>query len=83
MYKILFWLGSIPSDKLLHFIAGAMAALLCTAIYPDMTPWCVVAAVVAGIAKEAVDQFRYGGWDWLDLAATVFGGLVVQIIVWL
>lgn len=66
---ILKWLGSIPSDKLLHLIAGAVIAAFFAAI--------------AGVAKEAFDQYRYKGWDWLDLAYTMAGGFIIQIFAWL
>ena len=69
---ILKWLGSIPSDKLLHLI-----------VIPYTAEICVLFAAIAGVAKEAFDQYRYKGWDWLDLAYTMAGGFIIQIFAWL
>lgn len=44
---------------------------------------CVLFAAIAGVAKEAFDQYRYKGWDWLDLAYTMAGGFIIQIFAWL
>lgn len=41
------------------------------------------ASAIAGVAKEAFDQYRYKGWDWLDLAYTMAGGFIIQIFAWL
>lgn len=80
---ILNWLVSIPSDKLLHFIAGAMIASFFALVVPYTARVCVLFAAVAGIAKEVFDQYRYKGWDWLDLTYTIAGGLIIQIFAWL
>ena len=72
---ILKWLGSIPSDKLLHLIAGAVIAAFFALVIPYTAEICVLFAAIAGVAKEAFDQYRYKGWDWLDLAYTMAGGL--------
>lgn len=80
---ILKWLGSIPSDKLLHLLAGVLVAAFFALVVPHTAKWCIVFAVFAGVAKESIDQYRYKGWDWLDLAYTMAGGFIIQIFAWL
>lgn len=81
--KIINILGTIPSDKMLHFIAGLMIVAVTAIVFPCVANYAVVSAVIAGFLKEAVDEFDYGGWSWADLVATVIGGAVMQVIVWL
>ena len=50
---ILKWLGSIPSDKLLHLIAGAVIAAFFALVIPYTAEICVLFAAIAGVAKEA------------------------------
>lgn len=77
------WLGGIARDKLLHFIAGALIATFFALVMPCLARWCVVFAILVGVAKESIDQYRYNGWDWVDLAYTVGGGFIIQIFAWL
>lgn len=77
------WLGGIAHDKLLHLLAGVLVAAFFALIVPCSAGWCVVFAIFAGVAKEIIDQYRYNGWDWADLAYTVGGGLIIQIFAWL
>lgn len=81
--KIINTLGTIPSDKMLHFIAGLMIVAVTAIVFPCAANYAVVSAVIAGVAKEAIDEFDYGGWDWWDIVATVIGGFVMQIIIWI
>lgn len=70
-------LAKIGRDKLYHFIAGALvAAFFCITLGMKA---CIVPAIFAGFIKEFIDQWRYSGWDWFDLLATVLGGAVIQI----
>lgn len=80
--KILNSLGTIPSDKILHFIAGLMIVAVTAIIFPCAANYAVVSAIIAGFFKEAIDEFDYGGWDWWDILATAIGGFVMQIIIW-
>lgn len=45
---ILKWLGSIPSDKLLHLIAGAVIAAFFALVIPYTAEICVLFAAIAG-----------------------------------
>lgn len=82
MRRLLQTLGSIPSDKMLHFIAGMLITAIVAVIVPRFAPLAVTVAVVAGLAKEVYDEITYGGFDFKDWLATVIGGVVMQIIIW-
>lgn len=77
------WLGDIPSDKALHFIAGMLVVAVIATAIPCVAPFAIVFGIIAGIAKEVRDEIVYGGFDWKDLVATVVGSLVAQIFVWM
>ncbi len=83
MKKLISWLAARPADRLLHFIAGALAAAFFALALPAAAPLCILPALLAGVGKEAWDQHAYGGWDWIDLACTAGGGAVIQIFAWL
>lgn len=83
MKRLLKILGSIPSDKMLHFIAGMLITATIAVIVPRFAPIAMTVTVVAGFAKELRDEIAYGGFDWKDLLATVLGGVVMQIIIYL
>ena len=83
-------------DKALHFLLGASCALLVSAIaapalaelpQPDLRYALQVsaaglgAACLAGIVKELLDTAGFGDPEWLDLLATVGGGLAASAIV--
>lgn len=76
-------LVSIPCDKMMHFIAGMLITAIVAVIVPRFAPIAMTVAVVAGFAKEIRDEITYGGFDWEDLLATVLGGVVMQIIIYL
>lgn len=81
--KILNTLSSIPSDKMLHFIAGLMIVAVTAIVFPCAANYAAVSAVIAGFCKEAIDEFDYGGWSWADFVATVIGGVIMQLVIWL
>lgn len=60
-------------DKLLHFLVGAIIALIGTALFGATIGICL--AISAGILKEIYDEVDYGGADFLDILATTAGGL--------
>lgn len=76
-------LGNLPSDKMLHFIAGLMITAFVAVVVPRFAPIAMTVAVVAGFAKELRDEIAYGGFDWYDLLATVLGGVVMQVLIFL
>lgn len=79
--KITGALGSIPQDKLLHFIAGALIVALCASV-KGFAPYAWVAGVVAGMLKEFFDSRGNGSVEVLDFAATTAGALTMQMAVW-
>lgn len=81
MKRLLNLLGSIPSDKMLHFIAGMLITAFVAVIVPRFAPIAMTVSVVAGFAKELRDEITYGGFDWYDLLATVLGGVVMQVFI--
>ena len=59
---ILKWLGSIPSDKLLHLIAGAVIAAFFALVIPYTAEICVLFAAIAGtwpIQWPEVSSFKF------------------------
>jgi hypothetical protein len=61
----------MPTDKLLHFLAGiAMAAIL----YPFGILPAMLAVTIAAIGKELRDMRGHGTPEVLDALATVAGG---------
>lgn len=62
--KILSKITSIPYDKLLHFIAGIIFAMLFSLLFPITESFCFVFSIAAGIGKDLYDKFDYGRFDW-------------------
>jgi asparagine N-glycosylation enzyme membrane subunit Stt3 len=81
--------GQIEKDKVYHFgagmIAGAGGAFLASELSGHDRLWtftgAVGASLLAGLAKEAIDEKNYGGWDNGDLAATVLGGVTIGVTI--
>lgn len=73
----------IQSDKALHFIAGMLVVAVVATIFPCMAEWSVVVSIVDGVGKEIRDEVVYGGFDWIDLLATILGGVVMQVLIFL
>ena len=77
--KIVAFFANLGADKYLHVIAGMfIAALFNIALGMEV---CIAPVIVAGFIKEFIDEWRYGGADIADFAATVAGGAVIQLIV--
>lgn len=85
MRKIWDWIVAliykVPFDKWLHFFAG----LVITAFFAISLGWkCVLpVALVAGAAKEIFDYFTTKKIELWDAVATIAGGFVIQVFVWL
>ena len=77
------FLGSIANDKLLHFICGMLVASFFVIVVPPTASFAFVFAIFIGALKELFDHYVYKSWCWYDLLATVLGGLIIQIMVWL
>lgn len=80
--KIVALLLRVPIDKWLHFIAGMVVAAVCVITF-GWPGWVgFLAAVVAGLAKEAFDWYTTKVVEWKDGVATAIGGLVI-LVLWL
>lgn len=75
------WLTAIHQDKLWHVIAGLVIGAFFAIVLPMEAP--VVPVIFAGAIKEFIDDWRSGGADWKDFAATLAGGGLIQIMVWI
>jgi len=74
------WLRAMPSDKWLHFVAGAGV----TAVIAVCRPLAVVACfagIISGVVKECYDWQRGGFFDVGDAVATASGAIAMQIFV--
>lgn len=85
MRKIWDWLvgliTKVSYDKWLHCIAGLIIAAFFAIVIRD--PWCIAPVAIAGVAKEVFDLITTKKFDWKDLVATVAGGLIIQVFVWI
>lgn len=83
MRKIWNWIVkkilAVPQDKRLHFVAGLILSAF-FAISLGMKV-CIIPAIIAAFVKEFFDKWTAGEWEWMDLLATVLGGLVPQVFV--
>ncbi|MCK0188508.1 hypothetical protein [Arenibacter sp. F20364] len=81
--------AQLEQDKAKHFVAGSLSGAIGADIGDRLSGgnryWRIAGAVtsslLAGLAKEAYDEHKYGGWDNRDLAATVLGGVSIGITI--
>lgn len=74
------WRNLFPhADKVAHFLAGFVIALVVTLIIgmPDIG---FGIAFVAGLAKERYDHEVHGKGSYLDWFATILGGALLWIL---
>ena len=83
MEKIFNWLGNIPADKALHFIAGLIIVAVLATFFPKAADHVWLGAVILGFGKEIYDLFTDGRFDFVDFGATVLGGLTIQVLIWI
>ena len=65
----------IGADKVVHFLAGALIALV-TLLVTKSGPWSIATATIAGACKEWWDSRGYGTVEFADFIATVAGGIM-------
>ena len=71
--------AGVRRDRLYHFICGLIiAAFFFIVLHMNV---CIVPVVFAAFIKEFFDTWTDGNFDWIDLLATVLGGLVIQLFV--
>ncbi|WP_299528692.1 hypothetical protein [Ulvibacterium sp.] len=81
--------AQLERDKVLHFGIGALCgiggAILADELSDGNRFWVFTGAVagslLAGTAKEALDEQQNNAWDNGDLAATVLGGISVGVTI--
>lgn len=61
-------MAKIPHDKLLHSFYGTCIYLVVGLVNPTFA---TLVVVLVAVAKEIYDEFKYGGFDWVDIVATV------------
>ena len=80
--------GQVEQDKALHFAAGVVSGALGGFIASEISDknrfWIMTGSIgtslLAGLAKEAIDQNRNdGAWDNADLGFTVLGGVTAGV----
>lgn len=66
-------------DKIYHITVGFIifASVL---LYSNNLFLAYLITGLAGIAKETIDYFSYGKFDWIDLFATLFGGIICHFL---
>ena len=69
------FLTTLPLDKIVHFLIGAV-------ILAMLAPWGVAPALLIVFllanAKEALDSFVHGTFDFKDMIITFVGGLFMS-----
>lgn len=81
--KIMSFVGGIPADKALHFIAGMIVSAIAAICVPSISSFAFVIAFACGLAKEVIDLFINDTFSDKDLLATAIGGIVMQTFIWL
>lgn len=81
--KIIGFVGSIPADKALHFIAGMFVCAIVAIVIPVISQFAFAVAFATGLAKEVFDHFYTGHFGDKDILATALGGLAMQVFIWI
>lgn len=68
MDKLVELMADIPKDKLLHSFYGVLIYLVAALVSPMFG---IIAVVIVAVAKEVYDEIKYGGFDLVDIIATV------------
>ena len=65
---------TMPTDKILHLLAGSTIAAL---VYPFGILWAIAAVSIAAVGKEIYDSTGRGNVELMDAVATLAGGVVL------
>lgn len=79
MEKVIRIMSSIEHDKLLHSFYGTLLFALMLVVVQVWIAFGVV--VVVAIIKEVYDQWKYKGFDWKDIVATILVPLVLVMVI--
>ena len=72
--------SKVPYDKWLHFVFGLLIAAFCC-ITLGWGYWSILPTIALSFAKEGMDKWTTGQWDWWDIIAGCIGGLVIELFV--
>ena len=64
-------------DKIAHFLVGVIIGIASFFLIQGI--YVVVPVIVAGLGKELYGEYKYGGFDFFDLFATITGGWIAII----
>lgn len=80
--KMMGWFRGIGIDKYWHFIVGFLVATFFNMVVGLEV--CILPVIALAFLKEMYDTLKnLVPIDWWDLIATILGGLIVQIFVYL
>ena len=65
-------------DQWLHFVFGLLAAAFFY-IALGWGYWSVLPTIALAFAKEAIDKWITGQWDWRDIVAGCAGGIMIWL----
>lgn len=68
MGKVLQKLASVPKDKLLHSFYGSLLYAILALIDPITA---IIVVTIVAFIKELYDEYKYKGFDILDILATI------------
>ena len=72
----------MPSDEVLHFVAGALIAAFASYLFGAMTGFVLAVAIGAGKELHAYLRPEEYTSDWLDFVATAAGAAVGAALLW-
>ena len=76
MEKLIKKLASIQHDKLLHSFYGTLIYALASLLSIDLA---IILVIVLAIVKEIYDEYKYGGFDWVDISVTILIPFILYI----
>lgn len=80
--KVMGWFRGIGIDKYWHFIVGFLVAAFFNMVVGLEV--CILPVIALAFLKEMYDTLKnLIPIDWWDLIATILGGLIIQIFVYL
>ena len=69
----------VKQDKANHFIYGFIIYILIYLFYDNYLPLIMVFLIAVG--KEIYDEYKYGGFDWKDIVATMIPSIILKLTI--